>query len=190
MTSDPPLESQPRRHTVAAGCAALSSLLALAHSLSRPSQVLSTAGDTHLGGEDLDNRLVEHLLTLFQKKNPAAQLRSNPSAMHKLRREAERAKRLLSSQMTAHVEVESILPGKDLYATRPAPVLRSSQATAAVSLTYCVPHWTIPTRSSTASVDWGAGGSVPPGCEPPFRSSTSNLRRQPPEPVPPPRYRE
>jgi heat shock protein 5 len=67
-----------------------------------------------LGGEDLDNRLVEHLLTLFQKKNPATQLRSSPSAMHKLRREAERAKRLLSSQTIAHVDVESILPGKDL----------------------------------------------------------------------------
>lgn len=76
--------------------------------------MLATAGDTHLGGEDLDNRLIEHLLTLFQKKNPAAQLRSNPSAMHKLRREAERAKRLLSSQMVVQVEVEAIMPGKDL----------------------------------------------------------------------------
>jgi len=77
-------------------------------------QVLSTAGDTHLGGEDLDNRLIEHLLTLFNRKNPSINLGAYPAAMHKLRREAERAKRQLSSQTAVNVEIESIRPGVDL----------------------------------------------------------------------------
>jgi len=77
-------------------------------------EVLSTAGDTHLGGEDLDNRLIEHLLTLFNRKNPSINLGAYPAAMHKLRREAERAKRQLSSQTAVNVEIESIRPGVDL----------------------------------------------------------------------------
>jgi len=80
-------------------------------------EVLSTAGDTHLGGEDLDNRLIEHLLTLFNRKNPSINLGAYPAAMHKLRREAERAKRQLSSQTAVNVEIESIRPGVDFAET-------------------------------------------------------------------------
>ena len=76
-------------------------------------EVLATAGDTHLGGEDLDNRLVDHLLATWEKKHPDAPLRGNPHAMARLRREAERAKRTLSTQPSARVEVEGLLPGVD-----------------------------------------------------------------------------
>jgi len=41
-------------------------------------EVLATAGDTHLGGEDMDNRLVDHLLSIFTKKHPGVGLAANP----------------------------------------------------------------------------------------------------------------
>ena len=77
-------------------------------------EVLATAGDTHLGGEDFDNRLIEHLLALFRKRNPGAEPSASASAMQRLRREAERAKRALSTQAEARVEIESLLPGYNL----------------------------------------------------------------------------
>ena len=81
-----------------------------------PPQVLATAGDTHLGGEDLDNRLVEYLLGLHAKKHPGTTVTS-PSAKARLRREAERTKRALSSESSARVEVESLAAGRDFSET-------------------------------------------------------------------------
>merc|ERR1712110_178009 len=70
-------------------------------------EVIATSGDTHLGGEDFDNRVIQHLLKVFQRKHG-----SDPSkdkkAIQKLRREVERAKRQLSSQHQVRVEIESL----------------------------------------------------------------------------------
>lgn len=79
-------------------------------------EVLATAGDTHLGGEDFDNRLIEWFVKEFKKKS-----NKDPSkdqrAMGKLKREAEKAKRAVSSQMSARVEIESFFDGEDFSAT-------------------------------------------------------------------------
>merc|ERR1719502_1869381 len=76
-------------------------------------EVLATAGDTHLGGEDFDNRLIQHLLHLAKKKYPNKDPSKNPASMQKLRREAERAKRALSTNVEVRVEIEGLLPGVD-----------------------------------------------------------------------------
>jgi heat shock 70kDa protein 1/2/6/8 len=77
-------------------------------------EVMATAGDTHLGGEDFDNRLVHHFLSEFKrkyKKDPSTNLRS----MKRLRTAAERAKRTLSSSSTASVEIDSFFEGIDFF---------------------------------------------------------------------------
>uniref|UniRef100_A0A914VLL0 Heat shock protein 70 n=1 Tax=Plectus sambesii TaxID=2011161 RepID=A0A914VLL0_9BILA len=65
-------------------------------------EVKSTAGDTHLGGEDFDNRLVTHFIQKFQRKY-GKDLRSNPRALRRLRTACERAKRTLSSSAEAAI---------------------------------------------------------------------------------------
>jgi len=75
-------------------------------------EVLATAGDTHLGGEDFDNRLINHFVKLFKSKT-GKDCTKDLKAMGKLKREAENAKRALSSQNTVRVEVESLFDGKD-----------------------------------------------------------------------------
>ena len=77
-------------------------------------EVLATAGDTHLGGEDFDNRLIQHLLGLAHKKFPGKDPSKSPAAMQKLRREAERAKRALSTHPEVRVEIEGLMAGLDL----------------------------------------------------------------------------
>ncbi|XP_072165771.1 heat shock 70 kDa protein IV-like [Diadema setosum] len=77
-------------------------------------EVKSTAGDTHLGGEDFDNRLVNHLAEEFKRKYKK-DLRSNARALRRLRTAAERAKRTLSSSTQASVEVDSLFEGVDFY---------------------------------------------------------------------------
>ena len=77
-------------------------------------EVKSTAGDTHLGGEDFDNRLVNHLAEEFKRKHKK-DLRSNPRALRRLRTAAERAKRTLSSSAQANLEVDSLFEGIDFY---------------------------------------------------------------------------
>ncbi|KAL1524209.1 hypothetical protein AB1Y20_019117 [Prymnesium parvum] len=79
-------------------------------------EVLATHGDTHLGGEDFDNRIMQHLLSICKKKY-AKDVAGNLGALQKLRREAERAKRTLSIQPQVRVEVESLLPGLDFSET-------------------------------------------------------------------------
>ena len=78
-------------------------------------EVKATAGNTHLGGEDFDNRLVEYLISEFKIKNPSVDITSNPRAMRRLRTAAERAKRTLSSSPSAAIEVESLIQGLDYY---------------------------------------------------------------------------
>merc|ERR1712063_161669 len=79
-------------------------------------EVKSTAGDTHLGGEDFDNRLVNHFVNEFKrkhKKDPTANARS----MRRLRTACERAKRTLSSSTQASIEIDSLYEGIDYYTT-------------------------------------------------------------------------
>eukprot|EP00792_Barthelona_sp_PAP020_P006642 TRINITY_DN3046_c1_g2_i2.p1 TRINITY_DN3046_c1_g2~~TRINITY_DN3046_c1_g2_i2.p1 ORF type:complete len:650 (+),score=220.52 TRINITY_DN3046_c1_g2_i2:240-2189(+) len=75
-------------------------------------EVLATAGDTHLGGEDFDQRVVEYFVRRFQKKHNI-DLRKDNRAMHLLKREAEMVKRALSTKFQERVEIENIYEGID-----------------------------------------------------------------------------
>jgi L1 cell adhesion molecule like protein len=77
-------------------------------------EVKSTAGDTHLGGEDFDNRMVNHFATEFKRKHKK-DLAENKRAMRRLRTACERAKRTLSSSTQASVEIDSLFEGIDFY---------------------------------------------------------------------------
>jgi L1 cell adhesion molecule like protein len=79
-------------------------------------EVKATAGDTHLGGEDFDNKLVEYFVNEFRRKH-RADMSSNQRALRRLRTACERAKRLLSTQMSAQVSVDSLHDGVDFEAT-------------------------------------------------------------------------
>ena len=77
-------------------------------------EVKSTAGDTHLGGEDFDNRLVEHFITEFKRKHKK-DIGDNKRALRRLRTACERAKRTLSSTSQANIEIDSLAEGIDFY---------------------------------------------------------------------------
>ncbi|TMW51853.1 hypothetical protein DOY81_003098 [Sarcophaga bullata] len=77
-------------------------------------EVKSTAGDTHLGGEDFDNRLVTHFVQEFKRKHKK-DLTSNKRALRRLRTACERAKRTLSSSSQASIEIDSLFEGTDFY---------------------------------------------------------------------------
>ncbi|KAL2464344.1 Heat shock 70 kDa protein 5 [Forsythia ovata] len=79
-------------------------------------EVKSTAGDTHLGGEDFDNRLVNHFVTEFRRKHKK-DISGNARALRRLRTACERAKRTLSSTTQTTIEVDSLYEGIDFYAT-------------------------------------------------------------------------
>jgi heat shock protein 1/8 len=79
-------------------------------------EVKSTAGDTHLGGEDFDNRMVNHFLLEFKRKHKK-DLTSNKRALRRLRTACERAKRTLSSSTQASIEIDSLFEGIDFYST-------------------------------------------------------------------------
>ncbi|KAH9885043.1 hsp70-like protein [Xylariomycetidae sp. FL2044] len=79
-------------------------------------EVLATAGDTHLGGEDFDQRIINHLAKSYNKKN-SVDITKDAKTMGKLKREAEKAKRTLSSQMSTRIEVEAFFEGKDFSET-------------------------------------------------------------------------
>jgi L1 cell adhesion molecule like protein len=76
-------------------------------------EVKATAGDTHLGGEDFDNSLVDYCVAEFEKKNKNYKVRDNARALRRLRTACERAKRTLSSASQATVEVDSLTDGVD-----------------------------------------------------------------------------
>lgn len=75
-------------------------------------EVVSTAGDTHLGGEDFDQRIMEYFIKLIKRKY-SKDISKDAKGLQKLRREAERAKRALSSQHQVRVEIESLIDGED-----------------------------------------------------------------------------
>jgi heat shock protein 5 len=75
-------------------------------------EVIATNGDTHLGGEDFDQRVMDHFLKLWKKKT-GTDASKDKKSVQRLRREVERAKKLLSSQSQARVEIESFHQGKD-----------------------------------------------------------------------------
>jgi len=79
-------------------------------------EVKATAGDTHLGGEDFDNRLVDHFLAEFKKKNKK-DIGDNQRSLRRLRTACERAKRTLSSATQAHIEIDTLFEGIDFNAT-------------------------------------------------------------------------
>jgi endoplasmic reticulum chaperone BiP len=75
-------------------------------------EVLATNGDTHLGGEDFDHRVMDHFLAAWKKKT-GDDAKSDKRAVQKLRREVEKAKRTLSSQQSVKIEIESFHNGLD-----------------------------------------------------------------------------
>ncbi|XP_045469418.1 heat shock 70 kDa protein cognate 4 [Harmonia axyridis] len=77
-------------------------------------EVKSTAGDTHLGGEDFDNRMVNHFVQEFKRKYKK-DLTTNKRALRRLRTSCERAKRTLSSSTQASIEIDSLFEGIDFY---------------------------------------------------------------------------
>ncbi|RDB24857.1 glucose-regulated [Hypsizygus marmoreus] len=79
-------------------------------------EVLATAGDTHLGGEDFDNRVIDHLVKSYKKKT-GTDASKNQRAMGKLKKEVENAKRVLSSQQSTRIEIESFEGGNDFSET-------------------------------------------------------------------------
>ncbi|PLB55607.1 78 kDa glucose-regulated protein precursor [Aspergillus steynii IBT 23096] len=79
-------------------------------------EVLATAGDTHLGGEDFDHRVMDYFVKQYNKKNNV-NVREDLKAMGKLKREVEKAKRTLSSQMSTRIEIEAFHNGEDFSET-------------------------------------------------------------------------
>merc|ERR1711968_47156 len=79
-------------------------------------EVKATAGDTHLGGEDFDNRVVDFCMQDFKRKHKK-DMTGNPRAMRRLRTACERAKRQLSSAANANIEIDSLFEGVDFYSS-------------------------------------------------------------------------
>ncbi|KAH8816130.1 heat shock protein 70 family [Xylogone sp. PMI_703] len=79
-------------------------------------EVLSTAGDTHLGGEDFDQRIINYFAKKYNKENNV-DITTDLKTMGKLKREAEKAKRTLSSQKTTRIEIEAFHDGNDFSET-------------------------------------------------------------------------
>lgn len=79
-------------------------------------EVKSTAGDTHLGGEDFDNRMVQFFIEDFRRKHKK-DIGENKRAIRRLQTACERAKRTLSAATQANIEIDSLLEGIDLFTT-------------------------------------------------------------------------
>jgi len=79
-------------------------------------EVVATNGDTHLGGEDFDQRVIQHYVKLYKKKRNI-DITKNQRAIQKLRREIEKAKRALSTQHQTRIEIESLIDGEDFGET-------------------------------------------------------------------------
>lgn len=78
-------------------------------------EVKATAGDTHLGGEDFDNRMVNHFVSEFKKKTRGMDITNNARALRRLRTACERAKRTLSTSASASIEIDALYEGQDFY---------------------------------------------------------------------------
>jgi len=79
-------------------------------------EVKATAGDTHLGGEDFDNRMVDHFVLEFKRKHKK-DITGNARALRRLRTACERAKRTLSSTASTSIEIDSLYEGVDFYSS-------------------------------------------------------------------------
>jgi len=79
-------------------------------------EVVATSGDTHLGGEDFDQRVMAHFVKIFQKKH-GKDMSKNQKSIQKLRREVEKTKRALSSTQQARIEIEGLFEGVDFSET-------------------------------------------------------------------------
>lgn len=79
-------------------------------------EVLATSGDTHLGGEDFDNRVMDYFVKQYREKKNK-DITKDLKAMGKLKREVEKAKRTLSSQMSTRIEIDSFFEGEDFSET-------------------------------------------------------------------------
>ena len=77
-------------------------------------EVKATSGDTHLGGEDFDNLLVQHFCREFKQKHKK-DISENKRALRRLRTACEKAKRTLSSGTTASIEIDSLFEGVDFF---------------------------------------------------------------------------
>ncbi|XP_057436455.1 heat shock cognate 70 kDa protein 2-like [Lotus japonicus] len=77
-------------------------------------EVKATAGDTHLGGADFDNRMVNHFVQEFKRKNKK-DISGNPRALRRLRTACEKAKRTLSSTAQTTIEIDLLFEGVDFY---------------------------------------------------------------------------
>jgi heat shock protein 5 len=75
-------------------------------------EVLATAGDTHLGGEDFDQRVMEHFIKVIKNKH-SIDITKDKRALARVRREVEKAKRALSTDHSVKIEVEGIINGED-----------------------------------------------------------------------------
>merc|ERR1711998_510164 len=78
-------------------------------------EVKATAGDTHLGGEDFDNRMVNYLVQEFKRKHRGKDPSANARALRRLRTAAERAKRTLSAAHSASIEIDAFFEGVDFF---------------------------------------------------------------------------
>jgi L1 cell adhesion molecule like protein len=79
-------------------------------------EVKATAGDTHLGGEDFDSRLVKHFVQEFKRKHKH-DITDNPRALRRLRTACERAKRTLSASTQTSIEIDSLYEGIDFFSS-------------------------------------------------------------------------
>jgi heat shock protein 1/8 len=79
-------------------------------------EVKAVAGDTHLGGEDFDNRMVKHFVEILKRKHNV-DINGNPRALRRLRTACEKAKRILSSAIETTIEVDSLYNGIDFFST-------------------------------------------------------------------------
>ena len=77
-------------------------------------EVRATAGDTHLGGEDFDNLLMQHFMTEFKRKHKV-DITGNKRSLRRLKTACEKAKRTLSSSATANIEIDSLCEGIDFF---------------------------------------------------------------------------
>ncbi|KAG7253307.1 hypothetical protein CRUP_021008, partial [Coryphaenoides rupestris] len=92
----------------------LTTQVTLIYGFRNHTKVKATAGDTHLGGEDFDNRLVDHFAEEFRRKFKK-DIGQNKRALRRLHTACERAKRTLSSSSQASIEIDSLYEGTDFY---------------------------------------------------------------------------
>ena len=79
-------------------------------------EVKATAGDTHLGGEDFDTRMLQHFMTEFKRKHKK-DISTSARSLNRLRSACEKAKRTLSSSSQASIEIDSLFDGIDFTST-------------------------------------------------------------------------